>query len=220
MAATTLRLGPADREALFAGAETLGVDLEPADLDRFAEFAGLLDTWRVKTNLISCRDSRELVERHLLDSLALARHLDPRGGIVDLGSGAGFPGVPLAVARAGGPVLLVEARRRRANFLRAVKRQLGLNHVAVLEQRAESLSPDSSVKRQKEIRNVVSRAVWPDGEIFGIAARWVGVGGRLLWMRTEVSGSDDPGEEFERVGVEEYRVGSAGPRAIHVFERR
>ncbi len=219
MVAMTLRLGPADREALASGAEALGVALESSDLDRLAEFAALLDTWSAKTNLISCRDARELVDRHFLDSLALVLHIEQHGGIVDLGSGAGFPGVPLAVVRTDQRVVLVEARRRRANFLRTVKRELGLRHLDVLEQRAESEAIVSSAGIRGQTRSAVSRAVWSDGEIYKISARWIGAGGRLYWMRSDRDCPEPPGGEFEKAGVEEYRVGAAPPRAIHIFER-
>ena len=175
-----LSLGPAERERLSTGASSAGLRLDEHSLDLFCRLGGLLDEWTPKVNLIACRSGMELVERHLLDSLSLAPLVADRATIVDLGSGAGFPGLPLAIARPDASVILVEARRRRASYLREAKRVLELADVRILELRAEQ-GPPEDLTAVADI--VVSRAVWSDESILPVAARWLNRGGRLLWMR-------------------------------------
>jgi len=172
-----LRLDEPERARLREGAAALGVTLEADALERFAEYAALLDVWAPRTNLISCTDGHELVERHFLDSLVLAEMTGGAERIVDLGSGAGFPGVPLAIAFPAKRVILVEPRHRRASFLREVRRKI-VPGVEVLVQRADAVVPPRAVS---DI--VVSRAVWSDEAILDAAEPWLRGSGILLWMR-------------------------------------
>ncbi len=205
-----LNLGPAERERLIAGAAIAGVQLDARAVDRFRLFAELLTAWVSRTRLVSCRTATELVDRHLLDSLALFQLAPEQAPIVDLGSGAGFPGVPLAIARPERPVTLVEARRLRASFLREVKRALTLSHVQVLEARAEEGPQASAASVAGDV--AVCRAVWSDESILPIAARWIRPAGALLWMRARGRGSErtaarpsNDGMVFEREHT--YRIG-------------
>jgi 16S rRNA (guanine527-N7)-methyltransferase len=208
-----LRLGPAEREALAEGARALGVELEPEVVDRLDRYAALLDRWSTRTNLISCRDGAELVDRHLLDSLALVPLIVAGTDIADLGSGAGLPGIPLAVARPYPRVVLVEARRRRASFLRTVRGELGREGLEVREQRAdEEPRPGGD-----GFGAVVCRAVWSDETALRVAANWLAAGGRFFWMRHggRMGTGATGGLALER--VHEYRIGGSPTRQIWVF---
>jgi 16S rRNA (guanine527-N7)-methyltransferase len=172
-----LRLAATDRERLAEVSVALGAPLDARAIGRVAEFAELLGIWAARTNLISCRNGRELVDRHVLDSLVLAQHLRAAGVIVDLGSGAGFPGVPLAIAFPEKRLILVEPRRRRASFLREVARRVAPN-IEVAIRRAE-LEDGPAIASDA----VVSRAVWADESIASVAAPWLRPGGVLVWVR-------------------------------------
>jgi 16S rRNA (guanine527-N7)-methyltransferase len=208
-----LRLSRSDERALAGGGLALGVTLDESGVASFASYASLLDTWSAKTNLISCATSAELVARHFLDSLALASLLGGSRRAVDLGSGAGFPGVPLAIALPGLEVTLVESRRRRANFLRTVKRELGLDRVAVVERRAEE-GPEG-----EPFEIAVCRAVWADRSALSIAARWVRPGGRFLWMREGMTAGES-GAALEAERTLTYKIGDSPAREVQIFQRR
>jgi 16S rRNA (guanine527-N7)-methyltransferase len=211
---STLRLGPAERSALAAGARSLGIEDLGADaLDRIEDYVALLDEWSARMNLISCRDAAELVERHLLDSIALVPLLPPGVRVVDLGSGAGLPGIPLAIAGVFEEVALVESRRRRASFLRTVKRELGLTSIEVLEQRAELGPPDGN----GGFAAAVCRAVWSDDGILPIASSWLATGGRLFWMRQGSAPQAGEPATVEPERIVEYRIGRSRVRRVHVF---
>ncbi len=152
--------------ALEAGAAAFGLALGANELRLLGEYAAELDRWNRRINLVSCRTPGELVERHLLDSLAAARFVEGRAAeAADLGSGAGLPGIPLAIV-AGGRWTLVEPKRRRASFLRSAVRHLGLQDVVVLEERVEELA-----ERGRRWMLVTARGVWEPKTVLEIAAQ-------------------------------------------------
>ena len=122
----------------------------------------LLERWNKKINLTSIEGGRELVIRHYCESLFFAARLpdDDAGSIADIGSGAGFPGVPIAILRPSSQVTLIESNRRKAVFLREATR--GLENVNVISDRAENLSDSYSI--------LVSRAVNP-AEVVSLVPR-------------------------------------------------
>jgi 16S rRNA (guanine527-N7)-methyltransferase len=116
----------------------VAVSREPEE--RLAAFAALLRAWNRRINLISSRDMPMIETRHLADSLQLLPLLPAgEGPVVDLGSGAGFPGLVLAAAQPQRPFHLVEADRRKAAFLLTAAARLGLPHLQVHAMRAEAL---------------------------------------------------------------------------------
>lgn len=198
-----VRLGPRERAALCEGAAALGVAVDEIAAERFCEFARALELWGGKVNLISCASARELVERHFVDSLAVGPVLAAAEEIADLGSGAGFPGVPLAIVYPEKRMVLIEPRRRRANFLREVGRTLRLGNLEIVERRAEIGPLD---EREGPRAAAVCRAVWSDDTALSVAALWVTAAGRFFWMR-------GPGKRRAEV----RRAGQAAPM---ILERR
>jgi len=233
----TLTLGAAERDRLVAGARRFDVVLDARAVDRFVAYTELLGRWSARINLISCRSGDELVERHLLDSLAVSPYLGAARTVVDLGSGAGLPGVPLAISTPARRTVLVESRRRRTSFLREVRRTLDLENVDVLEQRAVAGAgsvPDvRTTGAPVRAEAVVCRAVWAGEELLPVAAAWLCPGGVLLWMRA--SAKNPPRESGPRgnavhvdVGAAsgmiwdsnvEYSIGNGPARRIEIFRR-
>jgi 16S rRNA (guanine527-N7)-methyltransferase len=209
-----LKLSPSDRAALADGARRLGVELDEAAIAALALYADLIAVWSPKVNLISCRDGRELVERHLLDALAMTTLPPPGSSLVDLGSGAGLPGIPLAIVRPDLAVTLVESRRRRASFLREVRRKLALSNVRVLEERAEARKPEVT----GEV--VTCRAVWTADKAVRYAGPWVRRPGGMLCIFTSIedAGLVTGAEGLEVVERREYRIGQSGSRMLVVLQ--
>src|SRR5689334_5557447 len=113
---------PDERRLLAAGAADVGVEVGPEALGRLGRFLSELEVWNRRIRLTSERDRRRLIERHLIDSVAVVRHLPRSGRVLDIGSGAGFPGIVIACLRPDLEVVLLESRRRPTSFLRAVIR--------------------------------------------------------------------------------------------------
>lgn len=129
-------------QLLIAGAKVFGVELSPSQVRSFEQYLDLLAFWNRRLNLTAIRDPDLVVRRHFVDSLSVVPFLSGDGGVLDVGSGAGFPGIPIKLALPGKTVHLLEPRRKRANFLRQVARELQLSDVHVIEQRVEDLSAE------------------------------------------------------------------------------
>ena len=134
------------RAALDRGLEALGLSLPGGARGQLVEYLGLLAKWNRTYNLTAIREPLPMVSHHLLDSLAVLPHLPmPASGarLADAGSGAGLPGIPLAVARPDWSVSLAEANQKKAAFLRQVAIELRLANVEVYEGRVEDWKPAS-----------------------------------------------------------------------------
>ena len=119
------------RPELESGLSELG--LETALADPLLAYLALLQRWNQTYNLTAIRDPREMLVKHLLDSLAMHAHLAGIDTLADLGTGPGLPGIPLAIARPNLRVTLVESNGKKARFLREAVRQLQLGNVTVAE---------------------------------------------------------------------------------------
>lgn len=213
----SLRLTEADRQHLAVTAAVLGVEVSQTAISELARFADILDLWGRKMNLVSCSSSRELVDRHLLDSLAVNALISDSGLVVDLGSGAGFPGIPLSIIRPQQSIVLVEVRQKRTSFLAEVKRTLSLSNVEIVTGRAET-PPTCFVGRASV---AVSRAVWPDETLVRVANGWLSKDGIILRMRSEAQVPlERPDDSFVLASSARYRIGSRVSRCIDVIRRQ
>ena len=175
---------------LESGLRQLG--LEVALAEPLLAYLALLARWNATYNLIAIRDPREMLVKHLLDSLAMHAHLDGIESLADLGTGPGLPGIPLAIARPGLQVTLVESNGKKARFLREAARQLKLGNASVVESRIETFDAagrfDAITARalatlplilqlgghllQPQGRLLAMKGVVPDDEIAALPAGW------------------------------------------------
>lgn len=144
--------------------------------ERFGAYAALLMRWNARMNLTAVRDPEGILRRHMAESIVCARLL-PAGivSLLDFGSGAGFPGIPIALCREEIAVTLGESRGKKAAFLREAARSLGL-HTKVFGDRVETLG--------EQFGCVTLRAVDRMGEAVRVAAGLVGGGGWLAVLTT------------------------------------
>ena len=140
-------------------------------------YLDLLARWNRTYNLTAVRDPREMVSRHLLDSLAMEPFLDGIDSLADLGTGPGLPGIPLAIARPGLRVTLVEANGKKARFLREAVRTLGLANAEVAESRIEAL------QRPGAFDAITARALATLPQILAFGGHLLAPGGKLLAMK-------------------------------------
>jgi 16S rRNA (guanine527-N7)-methyltransferase len=164
---------------LSAGLRGLDLALAPAQVEALGTLLDELADWNTRVNLTAIEDPAEAVDKHLLDSLALLPHL--RGlAVADVGSGAGFPGLPLAIADPDRRFTLIESTGKKARFLRHMVERLDLPNVEVAALRAESYRPP------RPFDCVVARALGPLAEFVRVAGHLAGRGGRLLAMKGKV----------------------------------
>jgi 16S rRNA (guanine527-N7)-methyltransferase len=125
---------------LAAGSAGLGLSLTPAELGKFYAFAAELKKWSRKINLTAIRDDEEIAVKHFVDSLTLSRIKGLKGHLLDLGSGGGFPAIPLKIVRHDLRVTSVDAVEKKVVFQRHAARLLGLHGFEVLHARGEELA--------------------------------------------------------------------------------
>ncbi|MGN7726935.1 16S rRNA (guanine(527)-N(7))-methyltransferase RsmG [Luteimonas sp. 22616] len=166
---------PALRAELVAGLATLGLDAALAE--PLLAYLALLDRWNRTYNLTAIRDPRAMVSLHLLDSLAMHPFVRDVGTLADLGSGAGLPGIPLAIALPALQVTLVESNGKKARFLREAVRTLGLGNARVAESRAEALAQPGAFDA------ITARAMATLADLLAAGAHLLRPGGRLLAMK-------------------------------------
>ena len=176
----------------------------PAQLEQTAAYLNLLLKWNAKVNLTSVRDPRQMITRHFGESYFAARELlssEPAATVIDLGSGAGFPGLPLAMFDPGVQVTLIESNAKKVAFLNEVIAALKLGNVRVVRQRAEDYAGSAdlvtmrAVERFEAAARIAIRLVRPGARLaLMIGASQVGAAkqalGELAWSPTrEIPGS-------------------------------
>ena len=151
---------------------------------RLTQYLDLLNRWNGKFNLTAIKDTKEQVSKHLLDSLAVAAFIEDTE-LLDVGTGAGLPGIPLAVLFPNLNVLLLDSNSKKTRFLTEVKAQLKLDNVQVLHARVETF-------RDRRFEQVICRAFSPLPELLPKVAHLIGQQGRLLAMLGQLPEHDKP----------------------------
>ena len=152
-----------------------GLELAPEQIDQLLGYLGLMQRWNRAYNLTAVREVADMVTRHLLDSLAVLPWI-PAGRLLDAGTGAGLPGVPLAIARPGLQVTLLDSAGKKIRFLNQVRRELGLQNIEPVQARLEAWAPELPFDA------IISRAFASLADFAGAARRLAG-GAVLLAMK-------------------------------------
>ena len=175
-----------NKEILAEGLTAMGIALDREAQDRLVTYCAELLRWSAKINLVAKAELREIWETHFLDSLSLLRVLPPpkktQQTLLDIGTGAGFPGLALKAARPELPVILVEPRQKRVSFLRHVIRTLGLKNIEVLCGRLEKNSAEVD-GRTLAVPIITSRAFTNIAEFLLHTATVNPVGGQVICMK-------------------------------------
>jgi 16S rRNA (guanine527-N7)-methyltransferase len=164
-------------------ASKVGVLLDQKMVQQFLIYLKELKEWNQKINLTSLKEDKAIITNHFIDSLAIIPHLSPSTSLLDLGSGAGFPGIPVKIASPAQSITLLEATRKKANFLRHIIRKLGLVKTTVVECRAEHFK--SSDPPLPGFDYVIARALAPLKNFLQLGTPLVMKGGHLVAMKGE-----------------------------------
>ncbi|MEO7742130.1 MAG: 16S rRNA (guanine(527)-N(7))-methyltransferase RsmG [Usitatibacter sp.] len=170
------------------GLAAMGIALDEASLGRAIAHLHLIAKWNRIHNLTAVREPAQMVVVHLLDSLSLLPHLGQARTLVDVGSGAGFPGIPVAIARPDLQVTLLDSSHKKGTFLEQARTELALANVSVVCERVEQFRPEAGFDV------VVSRAFADLGDFIMQAQHLAAPGGRMLAMKGVY-----PFEEIARV---------------------
>lgn len=187
------------------------IRLEPYQQDQVLTYLKELLRWNRTINLTSIRKPSELLIKHVLDSLMPAALLKNKNTLVDLGTGAGFPGIPLKIYSPGLRLVLVESRRKKASFLEHAGRTLGLDNISICQARAEDPGFQDRFK-DKPADTLITRAALKDVDTLKAGEKIIGNSGKILLMKGCLSDSD-----LDKIGKD---AGVYGKRISKVFPYR
>lgn len=200
------------RDALNLGLDAIGLVLSEAQIDQLLSFVALLEKWGSVYNLTSIRDPLIQVERHLLDSLLVSPHLHGAGSLLDLGTGAGLPGIPLAIAHPDRHFCLLDASAKKIRFVRQALMELGLSNVQAEARRVEQFESAQSFDV------ILTRAFSSLAEIRRLATRLLSAEGRILALKAHLAPEELQGLEGSEVDVRPlYLPGSDVTRHLVIF---
>jgi 16S rRNA (guanine527-N7)-methyltransferase len=164
-------------EEIGRGLVSMGISVSPAQRTRLASHLELISKWNRVHNLTAIRETSQMVVLHLLDSLSILPQLEGARAVADVGTGPGFPGIPVAIVRDDAFVTLVESSHKKAAFLQQAKTELALENVDIVCERVEHFNP--AVKFDA----VVSRAFSDLPDFVAQAGHLVRPGGKLIAMK-------------------------------------
>jgi 16S rRNA (guanine527-N7)-methyltransferase len=193
------------RQYLKAGARAMGVLISDLQLSLFMDYLSLLQKWNRIINLTGLQTQREIIVKHFLDSLTLLPLLPNTFSLMDLGSGGGFPGLPIRIMAPDQKITLVEASAKKVSFLRDVIRRLAISDVSVIH---IFLGPDASAlpgNLRKPFDIITSRAVGQIGEIMRSADPFLGKGGKLILMKGK-KGREELEEAVPQIGHFDFKL--------------
>lgn len=167
-----------NRDILKDGIVQLGIELESEQLERLLTYLQLLNKWNKVYNLTAIRDPRQMVSNHLLDSLSILPYLWP-GRWLDVGCGAGLPGLVMAIARPDWQISLLDSNSKKTSFVQQAAIELGLKNVAVYCARVETWEADS------KFDGIVSRAFTDLGQFLSVTRHLMADQGRWAAMKGE-----------------------------------
>jgi 16S rRNA (guanine527-N7)-methyltransferase len=188
------------REDLIEGARKLGVQISDKNSKLFIEYLNNLKTWNDKINLTSIKNDREIIISHFLDSISIAPLIEDGKKVLDIGSGAGFPGIPLKIVRPGLEVTLLDSVNKKVTFMNDTIRKLGLENIKAVWGRAED--PLNNIPRH-HFDYVVNRAVGSISDTLRLSSAYVSEDGAIILMRGKRGGEEwntaieDVENEFE-----------------------
>lgn len=201
------------REPLEQGLREMKIDYSSTQLGQWLQFLALLSKWNRVYNLSAVRDSREMVSRHLLDSLSVLSHLKP-GRCIDVGAGAGLPGIPLAIARADVHFCLLDSNSKKTRFMQQAILELGLSHVEVVHDRVETYRP------AQKFDNVIARAFAALPDLQSLTRHLLVDGGQLMAMmaRDDAAAPNPNSQGFRFVSRHHLQVpGTDASRQLKLF---
>lgn len=196
-----------------------GVGAPQSQREQFQAYIETLLLWQPRVSLTAAATPQSIVRDHIVDSIEVVTLLRPGMRIADVGSGAGFPGLPVAITCPLVRVTLIEARRKRANFLRDAVRRIGASNAEVIEGRVETLAS----REMGCFDVVVCRALGPLGDFLRAALRLLKGGGIAVAMkgpRGVAEAGATTSAEYGEPEVVRYRLPNGAQRMLLVYRRR
>ena len=169
------------KEKMIINVDKLGITLSEIQLKQFYNYMNLLIEWNKKINLTAITEPNEIILKHFVDSLTISKYISDGTRVVDVGTGAGFPGIPLKIYRQDIEITLLDSLQKRINFLDEVIRELNLEKIETIHSRVEDFGKDKKYREKFDI--ATSRAVANLATLSEYLLPLVKVGGKVISMK-------------------------------------
>lgn len=159
----------------------INIEINNEQIELFYKYMNLLLEWNEKINLTAITEQDEVILKHYVDCLEVLKYIEPNTSIVDIGTGAGFPGVPIAIMNKSNNITLVDSLNKRINFLNEIKDKLDLKNINTIHMRAEDFGQNKIYREKFDF--AVSRAVANMSVLAEFLLPAVKVGGKVICMK-------------------------------------
>lgn len=173
---------------IYEGAKNLDIQIDKRKIEKFAIHAVELMKWNQKTNLTAITDPFEVAVKHFLDSIVPVKIIPSNASLLDIGSGGGFPGIPLKISLPSLSVTLIDASRKKVSFLKHIIRILELKNIDALHIRAEEFANKPGIAKTFDV--IISRALSSMTSFALTALPFLKKEGVIIAMKGNVSGDD------------------------------
>lgn len=169
------------KEKMIINVDKLGINLSEIQLKQFYNYMNLLIEWNKKINLTAITEPDEIILKHFVDSLTISKYISDGTKVVDVGTGAGFPGIPLKIVRQDVDITLLDSLQKRINFLDEVINELNLEKITTIHSRVEDFGKNKKYREEFDI--ATSRAVANLSTLSEYLLPLVKVGGKVISMK-------------------------------------
>ena len=169
------------KEKMIINVDKLGINLSEIQLKQFYNYMNLLIEWNKKINLTAITEPDEIILKHFVDSLTISKYIPDGTKVVDVGTGAGFPGIPLKIVRQEIDITLLDSLQKRINFLDEVINELNLEKITTVHSRVEDFGKNKEYREKFDI--ATSRAVANLSTLSEYLLPLVKVGGKVISMK-------------------------------------
>ena len=184
--------------------QEINIEITEEEVNKFYNYMNLLLEWNEKINLTAITEQEDIILKHFVDSLTIYKLIEENKSIIDIGTGAGFPGIPLAILKNKNKFTLVDSLNKRINFLNEIKESLSLENITNIHARAEEFGQNKKYREKFDI--AVSRAVANLSILVEYLLPVVKLGGKVICMK----GSNVEDELKEA----EYAISTLGGKVI------
>lgn len=179
------------REELEKNLNVLNIELKEKQVKQFYDYINLLIEWNKKINLTAIIEPKEIILKHFVDSLTISKFINERSTLIDVGTGAGFPGIPLKIIRNDIDITLVDSLNKRIKFLDDVIEKLNLNNIKAVHGRVEEIGRNKSYREKFDY--ATSRAVANTATLSEYLIPLINKNGKCIYMK-----GPDVDEELEK----------------------
>lgn len=168
-------------EEMRSSLNELNINLSTLQIEQFYEYMNLLIEWNKVMNLTGITEPKEIIKKHFIDSLTILKEIDENSTIIDVGTGAGFPGIPIKIAYPNTKIILLDSLNKRIKFLDEVIKKLNLKDIKTIHGRAEEYGKNK--KHREQYDYAVARAVAPLNILLEYLMPFVKINGKCLCMK-------------------------------------